>query len=214
MSTIKELIGQRFGKIKVLSFSRIKNHNAMWTCYCDCGRIKEIKGSNLIRGTTKSCGCLKVLSNKKNKIKKWNPIIINDTDLKIPLTGDKYAIIDKEDLDKIKGYSWYFDKKNYARDRNGAMMHRIIMNCPYDKEIDHKDHDGLNNRKNNLRICTRSQNQENKLITKKNTSGFKGVSYKRSNKKYSASISYRNKHHHLGYFDSPEDAHHQYINVG
>lgn len=149
---VKDLSGMKFGSMSVISYGGIKNGHAMWICLCNCGKKKEVKGSNLLRGSTKSCGCLKIITNKNNKTKKWSPSILDESTLKIPLNHEKFALIDKEDFDRIKDYGWHFDKNNYARNRCGVMMHRIIMNCPENKVVYHKDHDGLNNRKNNLEI--------------------------------------------------------------
>lgn len=61
-----DLAGKRFGKILVIRKSAAKNssNDIVWTCYCDCGTTKDIRGSYLRDGTTKSCGCLK---------NKWSP---------------------------------------------------------------------------------------------------------------------------------------------
>ena len=54
---IKDLTGQRFGKLVVLRFHEVRNHQAYWIVQCDCGTIKTIRGRNLKE--TLSCGCLK-----------------------------------------------------------------------------------------------------------------------------------------------------------
>ncbi|MBQ4495407.1 MAG: hypothetical protein II968_06525 [Selenomonadaceae bacterium] len=58
MAAIKDLTGQRFGRLTVLEFVGIKKHHAQWKCKCDCGNIFIAKGTTLRDGTTKSCGCL------------------------------------------------------------------------------------------------------------------------------------------------------------
>lgn len=58
MGKIKDLTGQKFGKLQVVKYSGIKNHRAMFECVCDCGNTKIIQGQLLLRGTTRSCGCL------------------------------------------------------------------------------------------------------------------------------------------------------------
>lgn len=56
---IKDLIGQKFGKLTVQSFSCLNiNSASKWNCICECGGIKEILGYSLTRGHSKSCGCL------------------------------------------------------------------------------------------------------------------------------------------------------------
>ena len=93
-------------------------------------------------------------------------------------------------------------------------MHRVIMGCPLDKEIDHINHDCLDNRKKNLRICVKTQNAGNKLISSRNTSGFKGVSYKKDTEKFQASIAYKYKQYFLGYFLTAEEAQTAYVERG
>ena len=84
--------------------------------------------------------------------------------IKIPLSGQsgkgKAAIIDDDDYDKVSKIRW-FCVHGYAVSRSGTSMHRLIMSPPSSMEIDHKNHDRLDNRKNNLRICTRQENARN-----------------------------------------------------
>ena len=72
--------------------------------------------------------------------------------------------------------------------------------------IDHIDGNSLNNQKNNLRICTQSQNCSNQKIGKSNTSGYKGVSYNKGQGKYNSRIRFNKKLIHLGYFVNLKDA--------
>ena len=54
-----KLKGERFGKLTVINLDRIENHVSYWLCKCDCGNYTVVSNSNLLRGNTKSCGCLK-----------------------------------------------------------------------------------------------------------------------------------------------------------
>lgn len=74
-------------------------------------------------------------------------------------------------------------------------------------ELDHKDRDSLNDRIENLRLATRTQNNANKAKSIANTSGFKGVSWHSEKRRWVASIRIDGRATHLGYFDRPEDAH-------
>ena len=60
-----KIANKKFGRLKVIRYTRIKNHNTMWLCKCSCGKIKEIVGASLVDGNTKSCGCL----GQENRIK-------------------------------------------------------------------------------------------------------------------------------------------------
>jgi hypothetical protein len=53
-----EISGQKFGRLLVLGFSRMKNGSSSWECQCDCGEVVEKEGSSLVSGNAKSCGCL------------------------------------------------------------------------------------------------------------------------------------------------------------
>jgi hypothetical protein len=77
-------------------------------------------------------------------------------------------------------------------------------------QIDHIDGDKLNNTFTNLRTATLGQNQHNQGRRKNNTSGYKGVSWKKKSGKWQATIVLHNKQHHLGYFDTPEEAYSAY----
>ena len=73
-------------------------------------------------------------------------------------------------------------------------------------EIDHKDTDATNNKWNNLRLATRSQNCANARLRENNTSGFKGVSWSKQRKRWCAYINYQGKRIPLGRFESKQDA--------
>lgn len=78
-------------------------------------------------------------------------------------------------------------------------------------EVDHRNLDGLNNRWGNLREATGTQNLGNTRVNSKNTTGFKGVSFLRRTGRYYAQIRIDHKSRHLGYFDTPEEAHAAYV---
>lgn len=78
-------------------------------------------------------------------------------------------------------------------------------------EVDHRDLDSLNNRWENLRAATGSQNLANRGLAKNSSTGFKGVSFNKEKRKYKAHITVSRRQHHIGYFDTPEDAHAAYV---
>lgn len=104
---------------------------------------------------------------------------------KIKLTQDKVALVDDADykiLSKVKWYArrdrntFYAQRKNFIDGRwKIVLMHRFIMNPSDDMFIDHINRNGLDNRRENLRIVTHSQNHFNEKLRVDNTSGFKGV---------------------------------------
>jgi len=125
----------------------------------------------------------------------------------------QFAIVDQDDYQKLAGYPWqlYENKSGnlYAvRFDNGRSikMHRVIMNAPPGKIVDHRNHEGLDNTKRNLRFATISQNNCNVKRTKNCSSKYKGVCRRKGRNKWHACISYNCKKIHLGYFDNEEDA--------
>jgi len=85
------------------------------------------------------------------------------------------------------------------------------MNPTGKKEVDHIDGNGLNNKKSNLRLCTNNQNLYNRAKCKNNTSGFKGVKWKKDSKKWVAAINVNNKRIYLGQYTSKIKAHEAYV---
>lgn len=119
------------------------------------------------------------------------------------------ALIDLDDIDIARGYKWSLNAGNYAKSKSNnktIYLHRVIMDPPDGMVIDHINHDVLDNRKENLRICTQQKNMENRSVNKNNTSKVTGVSFDKKAKKWSAYI-YRNKRKiHLGYYYTKEEA--------
>lgn len=139
---------------------------------------------------------------------------------KIQLTQNKYTLVDDEDYDYLNQFNWYAHKsKNYwsairMSKRKIIIMHRVIMNCPDDKLVDHINHNSLDNRKENLRICNRKENARNSRLSKRNTSGIKGVSWNSDIKKWVSSIRINGKNTVLGRFKSLKSAKNAYEKVG
>lgn len=79
----------------------------------------------------------------------------------IPLTQGKFAIVDDEDFERVNAFKWQYHCDGYATSQK-SKMHRFILNAPKGMVVDHKNHDGLDNRKENIWICTNSQNQLNR----------------------------------------------------
>ena len=127
----------------------------------------------------------------------------------IPLTQDKFAIVDAEDYEWLNQYKWYASRNEngdyYAKrmergTRRQIIMHRVITEAPPGLLVDHRNHNGLDNRRSNLRICTKAENVRNQL-PRGGTSRYKGVSWSKSNKKYAATIRCNKQRFHLGWFD-------------
>lgn len=122
---------------------------------------------------------------------------------KIPLTQNRFTIVDNEDYHKLIKYNWCVSSGYATRGTNSNghfKMHRVIMNAKNNEEIDHIDGNRLNNQKSNLRIVTRTQNQMNRKLQKNNKSGYKGVSWCSKSKKWLSQIRINTHTKFLGYF--------------
>lgn len=144
----------------------------------------------------------------------------------IQLTRGQVAIVDGEDFEKLAQYRWYArdaGNTNYAERRayvlgSGAknrkestmIMHRIIMNAQPGQIVDHRNGNGLDNRKENLRFATKSQNSTNAGRRITNKSGFKGVWEDKKRNAFQASITLNGKRQSLGRFKTKEEAHRAY----
>jgi len=131
---------------------------------------------------------------------------------RIQLIHDRYALIDDEDYEKVKGYNWQLNKKHGGKEyavtriqqknklRRNIKMHRIIMKAKQNQSIDHVNGNGLDNRKINLRFATPQQNRFNSNGNKNTSSIFKGVAWVKQQKKWLASIMINKKTINLKYY--------------
>lgn len=123
---------------------------------------------------------------------------------KIKLTQGHYALVDDEDWEFVALFKWQVvisrTKKYAAHNMSSSrlMMHRIILKAKKGMEVDHINGDGLDNTRKNLRLCTQQQNAYNRVVYKRNTSGFKGVTFHKRQKSYQARIRVNTKLIHLG----------------
>lgn len=122
--------------------------------------------------------------------------------------------IDKEDYERVCLYIKQARKTHYVMTRiegKTVYLHRYVMNeTDTNVFIDHKDRNGLNCQKHNLRKCTNSQNMQNGSVRVDNTSGYKGVGKKylcfNTKHNWRAYINLDGKRTYLGYYDTPEEA--------
>ncbi|MGI8404596.1 MAG: HNH endonuclease [Thermomicrobiales bacterium] len=130
----------------------------------------------------------------------------------IPLGRGIAVIIDTADVERVRGIRWTAVKSGrrvYAYANTIAykgMLHRRIVDAPDGVDIDHWDGDGLNDRRSNLRIATRSQNMVNVPLRSNNTSGYVGVSWSKASGKWRSAIKQNDRQIHLGLFTSAAEA--------
>jgi len=135
----------------------------------------------------------------------------------IPLTKGKYAIVDAEDFEWLSKHKWHCNN-SYAtrqdrssRNRVNVKMARLLMGCSCGdgNEVDHINHNTLDNRRCNLRICTTQQNQHNRKSYVGGSSPFKGVSFSKDGKRkrrWRAGIEIDGSKKRLGYYATELEA--------
>lgn len=129
---------------------------------------------------------------------------------RIALTQGKFASVDNSDFEELSKFKWYASKAHktyYANRAKGSKgkqvriaMHRQILSAPKGSFVDHCNHNGLDNRRSNIRLCTHADNMRNRERNRDNRSGFKGVTWDSHHKKWRANIQVNGKDFYLGYF--------------
>ena len=216
-------IGKKFGKLNVIGkapsrkYGKTGSYASFWYCVCDCQQslpeeqreIISVSGHNLKFGQTVSCGCyMKEWGKNRNRYE-----IVGDI-VKMYDYKNNMFIIDLDDLQKVRTYTWSVNSRGYVRTtclvgnkHKDLRLHRFVMNCT-DKNlfVDHINHNTTDNRKCNLRICTPAQNSYNVRPTAKNKSGVRGVRFDKTKNKWLAGISINGKYKIVGTYDNIEEA--------
>jgi len=203
---VKELIGKKFNMLTVTG--RVSDTvNCRVICKCDCGVIKPIQVSELVSGRQKSCGCWRVKHNRNPP----RPPIKKEDYVLIPIRGsEEYAVVDIDDYELANKYSWFLAHGYATSNMYGnkhTKLHRLILNLQDRKqEVDHINHNRLDNRKSNLRVCDRFGNGRNLSLKSNNTSGYPGVSFWKSRNKWRARIKVNYVGIHIGLYDTLQEA--------
>jgi len=129
------------------------------------------------------------------------------------LSNGEAVLVDNDDFEFLNHWKWKKHRQGYAC-RTGyidgkyklLLMHRIINQTPSHLEVDHINRNKLDNRKINLRAVNRSENEINKDLCCRNTSGYKGVTWDKSREKWSAKIKHDGTFYNLGRFDTAKEA--------
>lgn len=131
----------------------------------------------------------------------------------ITLTQGKKVIVDDIDFEFLNQWKWYLNKGYAVRGYSKRiLMHRFIINTPKGMDTDHINGDKLDNRRNNLRVATRSQNMANRKLNVLKTSNYLGVCLRKQrykNKIYKywiAQISFNNQRIYLGEYKNEAEA--------
>jgi hypothetical protein len=134
--------------------------------------------------------------------------------LTAPRLQGKFFLIDREDLESFRRF---FDNRKFSLDGHGyiqfsfhqrqILLHRWILNAPNGTEVDHIDHDPLNNCRSNLRLCLKAQNQWNREgATKRSKSGIRGVSWDTDSRKWVVQLQKHKRKVCIGYYHDKSEA--------
>ncbi len=132
------------------------------------------------------------------------------------------VLLDDSDYDRVVTRKWYKNKSKEdhglfyldtsIKNENGkwknVSLQRFIMNCTDGKNVcvDHINGNTLDNRKQNLRVCSRTDNTRNMKLSKRNTTGYKGVAFYKRDSRWVARITVNRNRIHIGYYITPEEA--------
>lgn len=216
-----DLTNKRFGNLIVLGIAGKRKFpngstQTLWSCLCGCGNTTELTTSALNSGKIKSCGCLSKTCGFLNA--KYNYYDLTSFEYGVGYTnkGEQFYF-DKEDYDKIKNYCWYINQHGYVvtggkqndelSGKHNIPMHRLVLDFwDMSFDVDHICHNKADNRKETLRICTRSQNLMNRSMQSNNTSGVTGVYWDKCRFKWKAQIMVNQKTINIGRYNTKEEA--------
>ena len=155
----------------------------------------------------------RIIDTSSRSTKDRNEIRIHEEYAEIVLyegnVESSFTIVDSEDVSKVRTHKWSVMDNGYVVTKvNGKslLLHRLIKDCPPDMTVDHINHNKLDNRRSNLRICTQQENSFNKGMYSHNTSGIKGVGYDVDRRKWIARLMVDGKNLFLGRYESKYEA--------
>lgn len=138
-----------------------------------------------------------------------NIYVIGNVESLLILKNNQKVRVLTESLEKIRSYTWCIEGTGYVMSKTfgkAVKLHRVITGAGKGEFVDHRDGDVKNNTLDNLRICTKQQNEFNTKIRADNTTGFKGVSFNKKRNKYRSYIVYCGKQISLGEYQYKVDA--------
>ena len=162
------------------------------------------------------------MSRKKSLEKKQLVFDIERTCWRVELSQGLFALVDETDLEKVVKLNWHAladEHTHYAiaHVRTGGRyvrswkMHRYLLEIDSPKLIiDHVNGNGLDNRRCGLRTCTNAENLRNRRVSSNSRSRLKGAYWCEQGQRWRSSVLEDGKQKHLGYFDTPEEAHAAY----
>lgn len=219
----KAMVGKTYHRLLVVKDlgRMVKEGTTQAKRYVECvcthdGNTVIAPAYDVYHGNIRSCGCLQkelVKNVAKTYLTKRNEFhMLGDTTFVKFSNCNEWFICDTEDWSELQDHCWHKDIKGYAAatiDGKTTFMHKLVMKTPDDLETDHiyQVKNGVcDNRKSNLEIKPRKYNARNSVISKSNTSGYKGVTASKNKQKWIARIMVDGKSLHLGTFETIEEA--------
>lgn len=172
-----------------------KGHRKL-LCKCDCGNVTTVDAGNLRSGHTKTCGHCERYT------------YVGNGEIRCTLPSGQTFLFDVEDMPVVRKHKWSIENSGYVHTTSKGKhmrLHQVLMS-PYVGVVDHINGDKTDNRRCNLRVASNKENVRNQCIGKRNTSGFKGVSFDRRRNKYTSQITSDGVNHFLGYYEDPVNA--------
>lgn len=205
------LINQKFGKLTVIDKAENIKTKTAWSCRCDCGNpdLIIVKSEYLKKGIVTDCGCEKeiITRSAENRFEIADDYVIGYT------SKNEKFYFDLEDYEKVKQFVWYTNL-NYivanSDDGETIRLHRFVMNAENGDIVDHIRHEknkiNRDNRKSNLRFVQVHESMQNRTKFINNTSGVKGVYYRKKDNKWIPYINVNQKKKFLGRYNTLEEA--------
>lgn len=168
--------------------------------------------SNYRTRQTCSPDCKRVCLSAACRTQVTRPIEVRGHIAFVPLTQGAVAIIDAADVERIEQFTWSLNCSQTAVYASAALfrrcvrLHRFLLDLPPGRRVDHRNGNGLDCRRSNLRIATPKQNGANTRLSRRNRSGFKGVYLRQGRAKWVAQIKHDGRSKHIGTFETPEAA--------
>ena len=215
-----DLIGKKIGDVQVIKeayckefiYDNCQYKKYYWICKCSCGNNFISETSKLNTNKKTDCGCRTGEKISKSK-EKYNKYIFKEDYILCLDDNNNEFYIDFDDYENIKNRYWYKTNNGYIVSRikhtnDFTILHRFLLGVEKssDFEVDHINHIRYDNRKENLRVCTSSQNHMNVGLSKNNTSGVTGVGWQKNTNTWRSRIKKNKIEIILGYFSDFDEA--------